>query len=121
MDRIIPDDIIDGTFSVDMQIVFHHGKLKFIIDTDFHSVDDVFYDAYIEHHEDTSIMILLQNDKKEKYYFSPYITQKFIKFIMTEYTKNKPAVDHKYEVVSLINKIVQRNLGVEEVVDGESK
>jgi len=121
MDRIIPDDIDDSSFNVYTAILFKGNKLSFMIHTSFNSDDGIQYDAVIEHHEDGSIMEYSENSAKWKYCFSPYFTQKYIKFIMSEYAKNKPCVDHKTEVLGLINKIIQRNLSCEVVSDGKSE
>ena len=122
MEKLIPDDIIDETFDVNTIITFKGDKLSFMIHASFRTIDgDVIYDAVIEHREDASIMMYSKNNNKLKYYFSPYISQKYIRYIMSEYAKSKPAIDHKYEIVALINKIIQRNLSAEEVSDGEGE
>lgn len=115
MNKIIPDDINDQTFFVDTTVSVGPEQTMFTIDADFRSVDDVFYDIYIEHHEDTSIMILSENETAWKFYFSPYITQKYFKNIMPEYSKTKPNVNHKLEVITLINKIIKNHLSCEEM------
>ena len=115
MDKIIPDDIIDETFDANTIITFKGNKLGFMIHANFQSEDDIVYEAVIEHREDTSVMYYTEDNHKWKYYFSPYVSQRYIKFIMAEYAKTKPSVDFKYEVITLINKIRQRNLSCKEV------
>ena len=118
MNKIIPDDIADEGFDVSTVITIKDGEIGFTIHASFRTINgDTAYDAVIEHHEDSSIMVYSENDNKWKYYFSPYTTQKYIRCVIPEYAKSKPAIDHKYETIMLINKIMQRNLSVKEVVN----
>lgn len=119
MDRIIPDDIIDNTFEITTSVIVKDAQLDYFIHTRFTSVDKVQYDILIEHHDSGSIMLYYEDGKVFKYYFSPYMSQRYIKYMMLEYAKNKPNVDHKSEIISLINRIKQRNLSCKEIIDGE--
>lgn len=119
MNKIIPDDIVE--FDSNTVISFDGQQHGFFVYSTFKSEDGISYAIVIEHREDTSILFYGENDHKWKYYFSPYISQKYIKLVMSEYIKNKPNIDFKYEVISLINKIRQRYLSCEECVDGESE
>jgi hypothetical protein len=117
MDKIIPDDIIDDSLCIHTSIDFKQGILTYWIDAVFSSVDNVTYDINIEHRRDSSIMICRKNDKRFKFYFSPYVSQRYLRFVLPEYAKSKPAINHKLEIISFINKIIQHNLGCEEVTD----
>ena len=118
MDKIIPDDIISVT--IDTSIEYKQDTLNYEIHTVFLAVDDVIYDINIYHRRDSSIMICRKNDKQFKYYFSPYISQRYLKFILMEYAKSKPVINHKNEIIALINKVIQHNLACKEVNDEET-
>ena len=120
MDKIIPDDIINDSFCVNTNIEYKDGKLNYVITTSFLSVDDISYNIRIEHRRDSSIMHYHENEKKLKYYFSPYVSQRYLKFILLEYAKSNPSINQRDEVISFINKIKQHNLACKEVEDGES-
>lgn len=119
MDKIIPDDIVE--FDSNTVISFDGCNNSFFIYSTFKSEDNITYEIVIEHRKDTSIMFFKESDRKWKYYFSPYITQKYIKLVMGEYVKTNPNINFKYEVISLINKIRQRYLSCEECANGESE
>lgn len=115
MDRIIPDDIIDSTLKVNTTVAFEYNKLKYSLHVTFYSFDDIAYRVIIEHRGEGSIMTYTENDNTWQYYFSPYISQRYFKYVMSEYAKTKSEVNHKAEIISLINKIKQRNLSCKEV------
>ena len=120
MDKIIPDDILNDSFDINTIITFKNERLSFTIHAQFCSVDGVAYDVTVEHRDDTSVMKCTEGEVAKQYYFSPYTTQKYIRLIMAEFSKGKPSIDCKYELLMLINKIKQKNLKEVEL-NGESE
>lgn len=119
MDKIIPDDIISLT--INTSIEYKNDVLNYEIHVVFMTVDNVVYDVSIFHRRDSSIMICRVGDEQYKYYFSPYISQRYLKFILMEYAKGKPTINHKNEIIALINKVIQHNLACKEVNDEETE
>ena len=106
MDRIIPDDILEDQFTVITSVTSKEDKLSYSLMAVFFSVDNRTYDVCIEHKEDTSEMVLKEGSISCKYYFSPYITQRFFRALIPAYGTSKSKIKHKTELISLINKIL---------------